>query len=204
MASHEQPATEHLQPSAIHEDSPLERFASLTLSEFVAMTRIVYQESYDSQTGSIVYQEDVEDFLADAPSHDLPRAIAIFNALADSPLPVDRMVAARSMSELAEISREDGVPLWSRLVADPDEGVRKESEDLLAGDLEVANPTQDGYRGFYTVKVVDEAKLTAETGLTRQDAYDLYLSYAYAENGVYFDLGRTALAKINAIPPPAS
>lgn len=203
MTNHEQPVAEQLPSNAVHERSSLERFAGLTPSEFVAMTRIVYQQSYDSQTGSIVHTEDVEDFLNDVCKHDVPWAIELFNAFADSPLPEDRMrLAVGSLRQLAERARKDAVSLWNRLMADTDEKVRNTAEELLADDLEVANPAQDGYRGFYTVEAVDEAKLTAETGLTRQDAYDLYLSYAYAENGVYFDLGRVALTKINAIDHP--
>ena len=197
MSTFEQSAIE--QPT--YPDADLARFAALTPNEFVALTRTVFSDDYIPASESPVYQEDIFNALHAAPEHDIPRAIALMTAFADSPLPEDRKFLANThLVDLVKASHDDGVALWNRLMADPVNEVGDEAELLLAEYTGGRNLWPN--TGFYKIDHIDESWLTHETGLTRQDVYDLYLSYAYTENDICFDLGRTALAKIGATEPP--
>ncbi|ACU76154.1 hypothetical protein Caci_7325 [Catenulispora acidiphila DSM 44928] len=89
-------------------------------------------------------------------------------------------------------------------MGDPDEEVRDWAKESLEDCLATASAGDLGYLGFVTIAALDEPRFIERVGLTRPDAYDLYLSYAYAENGQYFDLGRAALAMVNDLAPPSS
>lgn len=190
-------------------DESVERFASLRPAELVALARATYEADYSrnktdlEQTGRPVYSDSFFGYFDNLIAYDLDRATEVITAFVDSPIPQDRFfVALGAVEQLTRVSRERGIPLWDRLMSDPDADIRNMVAEGLAAKLDCVTRVVGGYRGFYSVDDADEAQLTAEFGLTRQDAHDLYLTYAYATNGIYFDLGRTALAKINAIEPP--
>lgn len=191
--SYEQPKPEH-QPERppIRWEWAVERYASLTPAEIIAALRAGCDETLN--------------FVGHLPAQDMTRAREVYTALADSPLADDREQLAFGVDGYAERNHDHGMELWDRLIRDTDKTVRETALETLDTVLEgyVGEDYGKARHGFRTVDVIDEPLLIAETGFTRANAYDLMLSYAYAENGQHlFDLGQAALAKLAAIEPPA-
>lgn len=166
----------------------------LTPGEFVAAWRLIHVDFRTGELGDIpehISLEGATGYLEDLTAENTPRALEILTAFADSPLASDRDSATMYLGDLARNDHDAGMALWHRLIADPERQVRFGAEETLAVGLE---ETSQG-DGFHAVATLHEAETLDHTGLTRQDVYDLYLTYAYAQNGVCFDLGHAAVAK---------
>ncbi len=145
------------------------------------------------------------------PDIDPDRTIAIIEAHLDSPNVEDRVFAGLSqmLPGLTCVDPDAGFILWDRKMRDSDrEGhnsVAATAYGALTFHLELAAAQEALARGsgFYLLDGLDEAQVEGNCGLTKEMAYDLLLSYAYAENGEgIHDLGRAALDKLLASPPP--
>lgn len=145
------------------------------------------------------------------PEADSGRAKELFHAFANSPRATDRETLTNHLIiSLTKVDHDAGVTLWDRLIRDSDKDVRGEAERMLhemlyeaAGPPYDRNPSTDTwFSGMHFIARLDEARLNHYTGLTREDAYNLLESYAYAENGQYvYDLGREALSKLITAQP---
>ncbi len=182
----------------------IDRFSALSPNEIVALSRAESVHGVTEYLDQLAREE-----------RDTERLSAVMTAFLDSSLSQDRMVLANGASlDLIRAGHHDlGMTIWDRLVRDEDEWVRWQAyshiEEVLDGSTPPAVSRDwpqgtSGPEGFYAVTYVEEQDLQKNNGLTRQDAYDLVQAYAYAENGEYFNLGRAALAKLQAALPPAS
>lgn len=152
------------------------------------------------------------------PDTDIERAKEVFSAFVNSPILEDRaMPLVCGYGTLVGLVRADhdyGVALWDQLIRDTDKRIRDaaetELERQLASGYEYPTGSRDiekAINGFYKDKDphgmrwlddnMDDDALLNQSGLTRQDAYRLLESYAYAENGQYLRrLGSEALYKL--------
>lgn len=190
---------------------------SLSPKEVVDVYRYAWNSGPDAEVGT-PWEEDspglaerLDVALTELPKIDLERAKEIFTAFAESPVPGDRTALTNySVTHLTQADHDTGVVLWDRLMRDSDKNVRDAAEQMLHEMLhEAAGPpheqdpdTGQWLSGMHFIARLDEAQLRKYTGLTRQDAYSILESYAYAENGQYvYDLGREALRKLIAAQP---
>ena len=193
--SHEQSAAESEDQADRFWETLDARFSNLSPNEFAALSRLA---NSDDENERPLAWDSLAEHLSSVTEHDAARAADLITALADSPFVENRrFLAVCGFQEgLTKVSHDIGISIWNRLMGDEDKEVRREAESLLSDVLDEHSDARAD--GFYMVEALHEVPLAAEHGLTRQDAYDLYLSYAYAENGEYFNLGRAALAKFQA------
>ncbi|MEY9861527.1 hypothetical protein ABH935_007168 [Catenulispora sp. GAS73] len=188
------------QREAIPWEWSAERFADLSPSEIVAAHRLSWNH-------------DISMFLETLPRQDLVRAKAVYSAFVGSPIPADReWLAFGGIEKLTVVDHGAGVALWDQLIRDVDPDVRHTVAQQL--DEQISNAGVSSFDSEHRLAIhmrhlaspaLDEEYLRSETGLTRQDAYDLFVSYAYAENGQFLhDVGEAALAKLAVVQPPAA
>lgn len=174
--------------------------------EVVALYRLTDDEIASTEAGAAWVHESLglhrrlHCTLENLPIVDPNQATTIFAAFANSPLADDRERLADEF--MATFTRyhdpDDGVELWDQLMRDPDERVRDAAERRFTEVLTTCrrDRRQRPGRGMHVVEQADDARL-GENGLSREVAYRLMESYAYAENGQYhYDLGRVALRKL--------
>jgi len=181
---------------------------ALAFTEFDAMDgqEIVYltRRLNSSDTFSLVapfIQADLTDdlyrYTIDLPSRNLPKALDVFRTLSLSELPGDRAHISLFMDNLTTVeeSRTEGLAMWDALLRDSNQDVRSTAVMYLEGCL---TSHAGGHEGLKAVNACNDEVFTQQTGLTKYQAEDLMLAYAYAENGQnlnFAGLGRTALAQ---------
>jgi len=177
-----------------------ERFQNLSAPEFVAVLRALRQNNHPDDQGET--REHMLTSIGISQREDPWRATDLIGAFAASPFPDDRFEAANRCFKIIPFDHDTGLRLSHSLIGDKDKRVRQKAERSLMQLVAPATLARDADRGFYTIATLDEQDLHTITNLVRQEVYELYESYAYAENGSYLDLGQVALAKINLTPLP--
>ena len=190
------------EPNPITWEGSVERFAPLSPTEILALWHL--------QTDEPAFVE----FMESLPRQSLDRTRAVYDAFANSTMPDARQwLGFGCVANLTLVDHDAGVALWDRLLRDTEPEVRNTAEELLRDIIDTVthftpitqrSSPQSAMRDL-AHNAFDEAAFLLWSGLTRQDAYDLYLSYAYAENGQFqHDVGEAARAKLLAVQRPAN
>ncbi|MCG8914908.1 hypothetical protein L6E12_03775 [Actinokineospora sp. PR83] len=135
-----------------------------------------------------------EDLLKFSIISDVQKGFDIVNAFMGSRHLEDRHVVARSsaLQVLSRYAPDETLPMWDRLLRDEDASIRRSIVDGL-GFAVVGWSNGAGFRDFETFgHNYDET-----CGISLEQAHNLMLSYAYAENGQdLYSPGRAALSKL--------
>ncbi|MBK6017010.1 hypothetical protein [Streptomyces sp. MBT53] len=215
MSNFEQvPYDRELPEHSDHWRSSVERFSVLSPREIVAAAQLITHPGAlrtDARSVVDLFEDDINGYVDSISGVDPARGKEVLDAFADSADPEMRQKAGGySAFDLAKADHDAGLALYHRGMGDPDTRVREWSEDLLDSHIAESVEERDGEhfnrRGLRVLPLVNEAKLREWTGLNVQDVHDLYVTYAYAENGLYHDvaLGHLALAKLAVVEPPAT
>lgn len=195
------PPPERLDPQVMTSSDDLD-LSALSPKEVVDLHDLAFgYRTVERQTPSDLYRR-FQNTVDNLPYVDLERAKTVLTALAESSWSEDRINAAGYLLlGVIRLDHDAGVPVFDRLVRDQEPSVRNGAmtwlEDCLIECQDKAWLVTFYRRGLHLLDTVDAAAFQGYTGLTRQDAYDLMRSHAYAENGQdVFDLGWEALRKI--------
>lgn len=199
----------------------IQRFADVPAVDIVRTYYAFEEEGYSGDNPAHDNETSLgralDSYVAILPEHDLGRAKEIYGTFLDSPSPKERQALGYKLVEgLTKVDHEAGISMWDQLMRDEDGEVRDVAYELLALGLRNAPDDrlartigrltgQETLRGMYAVDTANETELRKITGLSREDAYNLILSYAYAKNqqGIR-TVGGTAIRRIMAKDNPSA